>query len=160
MAGFPAPHPSMQVHSASEDAAAVATASSGFTAWRVIMMLGWVGGIVGYSTVWVVSRQIGLPTWWLGPRSQPTAFYVVGLPFLLPVLMLLAISVNLRRVALYGVVAALATGLIALGDAQSQPGLAMIQAAISLGLLCTSLAALIGHREPAGANKRKAAPAR
>jgi NADH:ubiquinone oxidoreductase subunit 3 (subunit A) len=124
------------------------------------MLLGWVGGILGYSTVWLVSRQIGLPTWWLGPRSQPTPLYIVALPFVLPVLMLLAISLNLKRLGLYGVVAACATVVIAAGDAQTQPGLAIIQLAVSAGLLCTSLATLIASSRPRSEKKRKTASAR
>jgi hypothetical protein len=133
---------------------------TGTQTWRVIMLLGWVGGVLGYSTVWAVSRQIGLPTWWLGPRSQPNPIYIVSLPFVLPVLMLLAISFNLKRLPIYGVLAACGSFVIAAGDAQTQPGLAIIQVAISIGLLCTSLAALIGTAGSRSANRRKRLPAR
>jgi hypothetical protein len=107
-------------------------------------MFGWVGGILGYSTIWAVSRQIGLPTWWLGPRSTPNPPYLVALPFVLPAVMLIMIALNLRRIALYGVIAALASVSFAALDAATQPGLAIAQLAISVGLLSTSLAALIG----------------
>lgn len=107
-------------------------------------MLGWVGGILGYSTIWAVSRQVGLPTWWLGPRSTPSPVPVMLLPFVLPVIVLIGIAANLQRIARYGVFAALATLGVAAGDASNQPGLAVAQLAISLGLLSASLAALIG----------------
>jgi hypothetical protein len=108
------------------------------------MMFGWVGGILGYSTIWAVSRQIGLPTWWLGPRSAPNPIYQISLPFVLPVVMLVMIALNLRRIALYGVIAAIASVSFVALDAATQPGLAIAQLAISAGLLSTSLAALIG----------------
>ncbi len=148
--GFPAPHPSTRVISTethegpgAPDAAITHTSSSG---WRVVLMLGWVGGILGYSTIWAVSRQIGLPTWWLGPRSVPTPFYVVALPFLPPVIVLIALAIQLKRIAVLSLIAALATLGVAAGDANTQPGLALAQVAISVGLLSTSLAALIGGR--------------
>jgi hypothetical protein len=111
-------------------------------------MLGWVGGILGYSTIWAVSRQIGLPTWWLGPRSAPTPFPVVSLPFLLPAFVLIGLALNLKKIAVFSLIAALLTLGIAAGDANSQPGLAWAQVAISVGLVSTSLAALIGGRSP------------
>ena len=139
VAGFPAPQPHTQVIPTVDNDSS--TSQSG---WRIVLMLGWVGGILGYSTVWAVSRQIGLPTWWLGPRSAPSPFYLVSLPFVLPVLMLIMIAFNLRRIALYGVIAAVATVGFAALDAATQPGLAIVQLAVSVGLLSASLAALIG----------------
>ena len=114
--------------------------------WRVVLMLGWVGGILGYSTIWAVSRQIGLPTWWLGPRSAPSPVYMVSLPFVLPVLILIGLAANLKRIATFSLLAAVLTFGIAAGDGSSQPGLALAQVAISVGLLCASLAAVIGAR--------------
>jgi hypothetical protein len=136
------------------------SAPIGIHRWRIVMLLGWVGGILGYSIVWAVSRQIGLPTWWLGSRSQPAPPYIVSLPFLLPALMLLAITVNLKRLPLLGILGACASFLIAAGDAGTQPGFAIIQAAISVGLLCTSLAALLGSITAGPKKEHKSAPAR
>lgn len=146
VAGFPAPHPSTQVIPTTADTheAAAADLKHSGSGWRVVLMLGWVGGILGYSTIWAVSRQVGLPTWWLGPRSTPSPVPVMLLPFVLPVIVLIGIAANLQRIARYGVFAALATLGVAAGDASNQPGLAVAQLAISLGLLSASLAALIG----------------
>jgi hypothetical protein len=163
VAGFPAPHPRMQVHldpDVSPVTEADQSAPIGIHRWRIVLLLGWVGGILGYSTVWAVSRQIGLPTWWLGSPSQPAPLYIVSLPFLLPALMLLAIAINLKRLPLLGILAACASSVIAAGDAGTQPGLAMIQAAISVGLLSTSLAALLGSSAARSKKEHKPAPAR
>jgi hypothetical protein len=154
VAGFPAPHPSTRVISTvtgemtgemTGDRAASRIQSQG-SGWRVVLMLGWVGGILGYSTIWAVSRQIGLPTWWLGPRSAPSPVYIVSLPFILPVLVLIGLAANLKRIAIFSLLAAVMTLGIAAGDMSSQLGLALAQVAISVGLLCTSLAAVIGAR--------------
>lgn len=106
-------------------------------------MLGWVGAVLGYSTIWAVSRQVGLPTWWLGPRSDPQPLAITAIPFALPVLMLIGVALGLRRIALYGVIAAVLSAPIALVDLEAQPGLAIAQIAVSLAALCASAAALL-----------------
>lgn len=164
VAGFPAPHPSTRVISPYPDIdeamheATTADPENPRSGWRVVLMLGWVGGILGYSTIWAVSRQIGLPTWWLGPRSTPSPIPVMSLPFLAPVLVLIGIAMNLQRIALYSFLAAIVTLGIAAGDANTQPGLALAQVAISIGLLSTSLAALIGGGARQGRSHMTAKP--
>ena len=37
------------------------------TAWRILTGIGWIGIVVVLAATWNVSRQLGLPTWWLGP---------------------------------------------------------------------------------------------
>ncbi len=42
----------------------------------------WVGVFVAYMAVWKASEEIGIATWWLGPRSDPQPLVVRLVPFI------------------------------------------------------------------------------
>ena len=52
--------------------------------WRFAMIALWVGVVLAWSAVWNASVQLGLSTWWLGPRADPTPAVVRLLPFVAP----------------------------------------------------------------------------
>lgn len=112
--------------------------------WKVILLLGWVGGILGYATVWAVSRQIGLPPWWLGPRGAPQPLPILVSPFLLPVLMVVGIMSNRAHMPQWGLAAGVISLGFAAGDLGGVSGLVTVQIAISVGLISVSAAALLG----------------
>ena len=58
--------------------------------WRATTAATWIGVIVGLAAVWNASVQIGLSTWWLGPRADQQPRVVQFAPFVPPVLILLA----------------------------------------------------------------------
>ena len=38
--------------------------------WKATVTLTWIGVVIGLASVWAVSRQVGLSTWWLGPPQM------------------------------------------------------------------------------------------
>jgi hypothetical protein len=86
--------------------------------WRIITVITWVLVVAALGAVWHVSDQLGLSTWWLGPRGDPQPRIVQLLPFLPGVLMVLLAINRVRHVAVFGLLAAslmVATGVADLG---------------------------------------------
>ena len=77
--------------------------------WRVAVGITWVLVVVALASVWKTSDQLGLSTWWLGPRGDPQPVFVRLLPFLPAVLMILGAINQVRHLAWFGLVA---SGLI------------------------------------------------
>ncbi len=87
-------------------------------AWRIATSITWIGVVLALAAVWNTSEQLGLSTWWLGPRGQPQPRLVQLAPFLAPVLMLLATINNVKRLGWLGLLASgtvAAVGIIDLG---------------------------------------------
>jgi hypothetical protein len=100
--------------------------------------------IVGLAAVWNTSEQLGLLTWWLGPRGAPQPRIVQFSPFVAPVLMLLATVNHARWLPYFGLTAAAATAGFAAGDLGNVNGLAAIQFAIAGAAAIVSVASLSG----------------
>src|SRR5262245_20292217 len=73
--------------------------------WRMITGLTWILVVVALGAVWKTSDQLGLSTWWLGPRGAPNSLIVQLLPFLPAVLMVLAAINHVRYVPWFGLAA-------------------------------------------------------
>ncbi len=119
--------------------------------WRFGMIALWVGVVLAWSAVWNASVQLGLSTWWLGPRGDPTPAVVRLLPFVAPAVMLLAIINNVRWVAYAGIVAAAALAAIAIGDLSRVRNLGLVELAIAITAGLASVAALAGTYRSAAA---------
>lgn len=119
----------------------------------MVLVCGWVGVILGLAAVWKSSWTLGFSTWWLGPESSPRFFGLLILPFVLPLAVVLLALANVRYAALVGIVAALVTGAIGLGDIGRQDKFAVIELALAGAGLLISVASLAGmagrRREPA-----------
>ena len=119
--------------------------------WRILMIAAWIMVFFSYAAVWKASDEIGIGTWWLGPRSQPQPMLVRILPFAITLMLgLLAIS-NTRRVALASIVGSFAIAGIAVFDMSRSGGLAAIEFAIAGSMLLVSFGALAAssRRAPA-----------
>jgi hypothetical protein len=92
---------------------------------------------------------MGLSVWWLGPETNPVPFFVTVIPFVMSAAAVLWTLAGRTRAPLVGVVAALATGAVAIGDISRVPGLAVVEGALALGGLLVSLAATSGVLRPA-----------
>ncbi|HUF97838.1 MAG TPA: hypothetical protein VMM60_06880 [Ilumatobacter sp.] len=114
------------------------------TAWRFGSIALWVGVVLAWSAIWNASVQLGLSTWWLGPRGEPTPAVVRLLPFVAPAAMLLAIINNVRWAAYGGVVAAAALAAIAIGDLGRVQNIGRIELAVAITAGVASLASLAG----------------
>ena len=99
----------------------------------------WGAAFFAFAAVWKTSEEIGIGTWWLGPRSQPQPMLVRILPFAITLMLgLLAIS-NTRRVALASIVGSFAIAGIAVFDMSRSGGLAAIEFAIAGSMLLVSI---------------------
>lgn len=121
--------------------------------WRIVTAVGWIGAILGFATVWNVSRQLGLSTWWLGTRAQPQLRVVQLSPFLCPALMLLSAINHVRWLGWFGLIAAgvlAGYGVVDLGQVSS---IASVELLIAGLLAVLSIASLTGtyRRDPAAA---------
>jgi hypothetical protein len=112
--------------------------------WRFAMIALWVGVVLAWSAVWNASVQLGLSTWWLGPRADPAHAVVRLLPFVAPAIMLLAIINNVRWVAYGGLLAAAALAAIAVGDLSRVRNIGLVELAIAVVAGVASIASLAG----------------
>jgi len=120
------------------------------TPWRVAVVALWVGVVVALAAVWNTSVQLGLSTWWLGPRGAPRPAPVHVIPFVAPTLMCLAAFANLRRLWLLGLGAAAITAVVGVIDLWFVPGLGVIELAIAVCAALVSLASRTGTYRAAG----------
>lgn len=112
--------------------------------WNRFFLLSWLFVIASLIAVWVSSRNTGLSTWWLGPETEPRSIFINLLPFAVPVVMCLLAQLAVRHLPLYGVVGALSGAVIAIGDIDRVPGLAVAELSIAGGALLISIASLAG----------------
>ena len=117
--------------------------------WRAVTAGTWIGVVVGLAAVWNVSVQLGLSTWWLGPRGDPQPLVVRFAPFVAPVLMLLATVNHVRWSGWYGLAAAAVVGGVAAGDVGRVTSLAVVELAIAGAAALVSAASLTGTYRPA-----------
>lgn len=120
------------------------------TGWRTAFAISWGAIFLSFAAIWEASRELGLPTWWLGPASGPQPFVIQILPFLLPALAASCAAWNTRRLPSLGVVAAVVTLAIAAGDLGDITRLALVEGALGLAGLATSVAAATGLVAAAG----------
>ena len=124
--------------------------------WRAVTAATWVGVIIALAAVWNTSVQLGLSTWWLGPRGDPHPRLVQLLPFVAPVVVLLAAINNVRRLPWLGLGASAVIAAIAVGDIDRVPGLAVVEFAIAGAAATVSLASLTGTYRAPGADRDSA----
>jgi hypothetical protein len=108
------------------------------TGWRWVLLLGWGMVVGGLFAVAGAGEVLGKPPWWM-----PGIVAVV--PFVLPVLAVIAASTNHRWALWIGLAAGVSLGLTALADASDSPGLAAATAVLALVGLLTTLAAFAGR---------------
>jgi hypothetical protein len=116
--------------------------------WRLVTALTWIAVVVALGSVWSVSDQLGLSTWWLGPRGEPRPRVVQLLPFVPAVAMLLGAINHVRRLALWGVLAAVAVIAIGIVDLGYVARLGWIEIAIGGAAGAVSLASRSGTFRP------------
>jgi hypothetical protein len=100
---------------------------------------------LAFSAVWKASEEIGIATWWLGPRSSPQPIVVRILPFVLAIAVGLAVMSNVRGAVWISLGGSAVIALIALVDVSRSGGLAAIEFAIAGAAALVSLAALSGR---------------
>jgi hypothetical protein len=112
--------------------------------WRAVTAATWIGVVVGLAAVWNASVQLGLSTWWLGARADPQPRYIQFLPFVPPVLMLLATINQMRWLPWMGLASAAFIGAIGVADIGRVTSLAAVEIAIAGAAAAVSIASLTG----------------
>ena len=114
------------------------------TGWRILTGIGWTGIVLVLAATWNVSRQLGLPTWWLGPVDDPRPPYVLLLPFIAPAIMITLVGNRVRYVPWIGVLGAAATAAVGLGDLGRVRGLGVVELIAAGAALLVSIASFSG----------------
>ncbi|MEJ7799810.1 MAG: hypothetical protein WKF60_04775 [Ilumatobacter sp.] len=112
--------------------------------WRTVTAATWICVILALAAVWNASVQLGLTTWWLGPRGESRPRIVQVGPFLAPVLMVLAAVNQVRWLPAFGVAAAGVIAAVGLADVGRVTSLATIEIVIAIAAAVVSLASLAG----------------
>ena len=94
--------------------------------------------------VWKTSEELGLATWWLGPRSNPQPVVVRVIPFVVIAVFGVLASYNVRRLPWISLGGSLALALIAVPDLSRSTGIATIEFAIAVAVALVSAASLTG----------------
>jgi predicted membrane channel-forming protein YqfA (hemolysin III family) len=114
------------------------------TAWHAMVVATWVGVFVAYAAVWKASEELGLATWWLGPRANPQPLIVRLGPFIVAVVFGLLAIYNVRRLPILGLVGATVLAAIAVPDLWRSTGLATVEFAIAGAVVLVSTASFTG----------------
>ncbi len=114
------------------------------TAWRTALIVTWVGVFLAYMAVWKASEEIGIGTWWLGPRSNPQAVLVRLIPFFVTAVFGILASYNVRRMPWISLGGSVVLALIAVPDLSRSVGLATIEFAIAGAVALVSIASSTG----------------
>jgi hypothetical protein len=110
-----------------------------------VVVATWVGVFLAYLAVWKTSQELGLATWWLGPRSSPQPMLVRLLPLGVTAVFGILVTYPLRRVPLISLGGAVVLAAIAAADLWRSVGLALVEFAIAAAVALVSLAALTGR---------------
>ena len=113
--------------------------------WKFVGVASWLLVTAGLTCAAIASRSVGKSTWWLGPESHPTFALFWALPFLMPVVSIIAI-IRLPRIAGYiGIGCALVLAGVAIGDIAGTPGIAIVEGIIAVAALFIAVATFAGH---------------
>jgi hypothetical protein len=113
--------------------------------WRALLGAGWMLAFFAYAAVWSASVQIGIGTWWIGPRGQPSPVLVKMLPFVLCLIVALCALYSARRLVAISAVATLLTVAGAVPDLSRSIGLGVAELVISGCLAVVTTGALTGR---------------
>jgi hypothetical protein len=108
------------------------------------MILAWVGAFLGFMAVWKASDELGIATWWLGPRSNPQPLWIRLIPFAVCAVFGMLASLHVRRLPWLGLLGAALLAAVAVPDLTRIVGLAVTEFLIAGAVAVVSLAALTG----------------
>ena len=119
--------------------------------WRTVTVISWLLVFFAIIAIAVTSRNIGKPTWWLGPQSNPSFVLLWALPFVAPIASIIA-AVKFGRVASYvGFGSALLLGAIGAADINRTPGVALVECVIAVSSALIAIATFAGRTTDSGA---------
>ena len=106
--------------------------------WRWVLLLGWLAVVVGLMAVGGAGDVIGKVPWWLDGA-------LVVVPFVLPVLTVLAAIANSRWAVWLGLLAVVSVAVTALIDVDDSPGVAAATGVLALIGLLTTVSSFAGR---------------
>ena len=113
--------------------------------WKLVGVTSWLLVTAGITCAAIASRSVGKSTWWLGPESNPTFPLLWALPFLMPVVSIIAI-IRLPRIAGHiGIGCSLVLAGVAIGDIAGSPGVAIIEGIVAVSALFIAIATIAGR---------------
>jgi hypothetical protein len=104
----------------------------------------WVGVFTAYLAVWKASEEIGIATWWLGPRSDPQPIAIRLVPFVVAAAFGILAGYNVPRLPVIGMTGSVILAAIAAPDLSRSTGLAVIEFTIAGAVALVSAAAFTG----------------
>jgi hypothetical protein len=114
-----------------------------------MVVVTWVGVFIAYMAVWKASEELGIATWWLGPRSDPQPILVRLVPFIVTAVFGILASYNVPRLPVIGLFGAAVLAAIAVPDLSRSTGLAVVEFAIAGAAALVSAASFTGmYRQP------------
>jgi hypothetical protein len=120
-------------------------------AWRIVLIVTWIGVFLAYMAVWKASEEIGIGTWWLGPRSTPQPVVVRLVPFAVAAVFVVLAGYHVRRMPWISLGGAVVLAAIAVPDLSRSTGLATVEFVIAGAVAVVSLAATTGTYRAAAA---------
>lgn len=112
--------------------------------WRIGTALTWIAVVLAMAAVWNASVQLGLSTWWLGPRGDPQPRIVQLAPFVAPALMVFGAINNVRWLGCYGLATSAVLAAVGAGDLDRVGSIAATELTIAGAAAIVSLTSLTG----------------
>ncbi len=112
--------------------------------WWLATLFTWILVIGALAAVWNVSVQLGLSTWWLGPRGYPRPHLVQLCPFAAPAFMVLSLINGVQRLPWRGLVASIVVAAVGIGDLWRVPRLGAVELLIAAAAAAVSVASTTG----------------
>jgi hypothetical protein len=113
--------------------------------WRYTLTAAWIIAFFAYAAIWQASVQIGIGTWWVGPRAQPTPTLVRVLPSLLTISIALCAIYNVPRLVRLSAMGVLLSAIVAVPDFSRSISLGVAELIIAGMLGLVTVAALTGR---------------
>ncbi len=116
--------------------------------WRLVTAVTWIAVAVAIGSVWRTSAQLGLSTWWIGPRGDQQPLLVQLSPFAPALAMVLAAINNARRIPLLGLAASAIVAAVGIVDLGRVARLGMIEIGIGIAAAAVSIGSTTGVLRP------------
>jgi hypothetical protein len=112
--------------------------------WRIATFGIWLAVILAFAAIWNTSVQLGLSTWWLGPRADPQPRPIRLSPFIGPALMLLGTINQVKWLAWFGLAASGVLAGYGIADLGRVSSIAAVELIVAGLAAIASLASLSG----------------
>lgn len=113
----------------------------------------WILVFLAYMGVWKASEEIGIATWWLGPRSNPQPIIVRLVPFIVTAVFGAIASFAVRGLSWISLGGSVVLAALAVPDFSRAVGLAVIELTIAGAVALVSLASLTGRYRSGAADE-------